>query len=38
MQQLVEQWWGGTEEGTDGIALPAGSQFIGVVTWEPPRA
>jgi SAM-dependent methyltransferase len=38
MQELVQQWWTSPEGGTDSIVLPVASRFIGVVTWEPPRA
>ena len=38
MRQLVEQWWASTEDGANGIALPVASQFVGIVTWEPPQA
>lgn len=34
MQELIKEWWGGPG---DGIAVPVASQFVGVVTWEPPR-
>ncbi len=34
MQALIEEWWGEP----DGVTLPVASEFIGVVTWEPPRA
>ena len=33
MQQLVEEWWAVP----GGIELPVASEFVGVVTWEPPR-
>lgn len=34
MQALIQEWWGEP----DGVTLPVASEFIGVVTWEPPQA
>lgn len=33
MRALLQEWWGTP----DGIAMPPGRRWVGIVTWEPPR-